>query len=114
MGLYTDQITKKPTAKPQQRRSKPRIPPKVISNPTPASKPTGQTTVRANDRTDDYNRVKMRYAFEFFADQIARIKQLKKTAIINDRPFAMSDWVRKAIDKALEEVDRTGERPNER
>ena len=112
-SLFSRPQTAKTRPQPaSQRTSKRRLPPKRVSIPTKRS--ISPPAVRPNDRTDDYGRVKTRYAFEFFQDQIVRIKELRRSALINDRPFTMSDWVRKAIDKALKEVDRTGERPNER
>jgi len=116
-SLFTRSPTPKPISKASPKPVKQTKNKRVVNNAT-NSKPIDKTPDRPDDRTDertdDYHRIKTRYAFEFYQDQITRIKELKRSALINDRPFAMSEWVRRAIDKALKEVDRTGERSNER
>jgi hypothetical protein len=90
--------------------------PKLVQNHSGTVKRTPvRQDVRPNDSTTvrTPKRIKVRYAFEFYQDQIARLKEMKKMAYINDDDFNMSEVIRKAIDKYLEEgtTVRQTERP---
>ena len=61
----------------------------------------GRSTVRDTERI---RRVKARYAFEFFQDQIFKLKELRRNALIKDEQFSMSDIVRKALDEYLTKI----------
>lgn len=61
----------------------------------PTERPTDRATVR------EQKRIKTRYAFEFFQDQVAKLKELRRNALIKDEDFSMSDIVRKALDEYL-------------
>lgn len=51
-------------------------------------------------------REKVRYPFDFYADQISRIKLMRREALINDGDFSMSKFIRKAVDEALAKLDK--------
>jgi len=72
--------------------------------PTPPKQPVSSTPVRPDVRTT--RRVKVRYAFEFFQDQIFKLKDLRRNALIRDEDFSMSNIVRKALDSYLEKTEK--------
>jgi hypothetical protein len=70
---------------------------------TPAIRPPEQTSARSVVRSA--RRVKVRYAFEFYQDQIFKLKELRRNAVLNDEDFSMSEVVRNALDKYLESIE---------
>jgi hypothetical protein len=73
----------------------------------------------AADRTTGRNgrRGTVRHAFEFYGDQICRLKEMRRKALIEDHPFSMSEVVRAALDHylaQLEASDPSYDRPVER
>ena len=73
-------------------------PPKsVVPSARPADRPVGSTPVRHKKR------VRVRYAFEFYQDQILRLKEMRRSSIANDEEieFSMSEYVRQALDEKL-------------
>ena len=80
-----------------------------LSTDTPVSpQPLRQATDQLDARTPQRStvrtpkRVKVRYAFQFYQDQILKLKQLRRRAVLKDEDFSMSDVVRLALDKYLE------------
>ncbi len=72
-------------------------------------RPAARTPVRPKDR------VRVRYAFEFYQDQIAKLKEMRLTALNNgDDKFSMSEFVRDAVEEKLNNVDRTPVREYDR
>lgn len=51
---------------------------------------------------------KIRYPFNFYVDQIVKLKLLRKNALIRDENFSMSAFVRQALDRAFDKLERTG------
>lgn len=64
----------------------------------PTDRPDGSTPVRPTKR------IRVRYAFEFYQDQILKLKEMRRTSISNEdeKEFSMSEYVRNALDDKLE------------
>jgi hypothetical protein len=73
---------------------------KASSHDSLASHPSEQTSARSVVRSA--RRVKVRYAFEFYQDQIFKLKELRRAALLNDEDFSMSEVVRTALDNYLD------------
>ena len=82
----------------------------------PNERTVNRTDERAIDRPliKKRRRQKVRYAFEFYQDQIEQLKQLRKEALIRDEDFVMSEAVRRALDAFLASVDSPTDRTDER
>ena len=75
---------------------------KALTNQSPVP-PDGRPGGRAYGRTGvrREKRVRVRYAFDFYQDQIARLQERKRMAAAQSDEFSMSRFVRDAVDKAL-------------
>lgn len=103
MGMYSDLATpplKQPVSAkepPRQRREIPSKPTNIRPKEQPSDRSDGSTPVRPK------NRIRVRYAFEFYQDQILRLKEMRRSSIVNDdeEEFSMSEYVRQALDDKL-------------
>lgn len=105
MGMYSDLATP-PTNQRASAKKKPRTPQEATAKPLPII-PDERTDVRTNGSTPvrPKNRIRVRYAFEFYQDQILRLKKMRRSSIANDDEveFSMSEYVRQALDDKLTE-----------
>ncbi len=108
-------------------RSVPRAPAsQTVPSPTPVPQrvtdqdPTPRTAVRPYERTTDrthgppnartaVRRRAKRYAFEFYEDQIERVKRLALEDQLRGGTLNQSEIVRRAIDRYLAELGKEGE-----
>jgi len=98
------------------------FPPPLARQVTSPARPSNQPNDGTTDRTDGRSgrRGTVRHAFEFYGDQICRLKEMRRKALIEDHPFSMSEVVRSALDHYLAELeasdpsyDRPVERPSD-
>lgn len=89
------------------------------ANPVPGSAHPDQGTERNTERTEvrtenrsypppiafPHRRRTTRYSFEFYEDQILRLKNLKHHAEMNGSKLTLSDLAREAIDLYLKDRD---------
>lgn len=66
-------------------------------------RPNARTPERANDRTVSSERSTKRHSFEIYEDQLASLKELKLQSILSNREKSMSEMVREALDRYLEQ-----------
>lgn len=81
------------------------------SQPFASTQPDERSTGRAAGRET------VRHGFEFYRDQIRRLKEMRRQALIENQKFSMSEIVRTALDQylaKLEASDRPPDRPVER
>jgi hypothetical protein len=104
MGMYSDLASSSPVERRVSVKKTPRPQQKTPSKPLPFP-PGEQPTDRPDGRTGvrPKNRIRVRYAFEFYQDQILRLKEMRRSSITNDDEveFSMSDYVRQALDDKL-------------
>jgi len=109
----TRQPAKGPTAPPSQEDHRP----SVQSAVKPGSRPANQTHERPDLRTSvrpfarSKRRLVIRYAFEFYQDQIELLRQINLQTKLGGDNLSMSEMVREALD---EYITRKNLRPNER
>jgi hypothetical protein len=106
-----------PIGKPQQsiKQANP-VPPPL--SPSQEEKPLQEETERNSERTEfrteirsdtssgalfPHKRRTTRYSFEFYEDQILKLKDLKHHAEMNGEKVTLSDFAREAIDKYLKD-----------
>lgn len=105
---------------------------KRINQPLTTSKPDITSTKRVSsqpepERTENRTeirtvapsplptkRLSRRYSFEFYDDQITRLKELKHQADLRGEKLTLSDVARKALDDYLDRVTPETERKSER
>jgi hypothetical protein len=124
MGLYDKLSEIEEQAKKQKAEAKPE-PEKIKGRKAKPIVPYGRTGVRTDVLLESVppkpdKRRPERYAFQFWADQITRLKKLKQVLNINKDPEAreevsLSDMIREAVDdyidkqmKQLKQSERTG------
>ena len=102
MGIYSDLVQK--NNQPDQAEPK--------EHGVDVERPNDRTTERASASATDYpvertakpRRRKMRYSFEFFQDQTEALKEMQRTAMLQNEDFSMSAAVREALDQYLQTV----------
>jgi hypothetical protein len=75
--------------------------------PPPSERNSERTLFRSENRTVDLpiKRRTKRYSFEFYEDQLTKLKKLKYQADISGESLSLSDMVRQALDRYLQNQD---------
>jgi len=83
--------------------------PSVVGKPSESNSETERTENRSEFRTEEraenrtyqlpFKRATKRYSFEFYDDQIIRIKQIKLNTEMAGKRISMSEIVRQALDE---------------
>lgn len=78
---------------------------------TPIERKSDRTDNRSVGRSENrtvglpQKRLTRRYSFEFYDDQITRLKQLKYQAEMQGQRASLSDYARTALDRFLDEIE---------
>ena len=106
---------------------KPSHPSKSIENKPETARTEKRSEIRAEERTENrtyqlpIKRATKRYSFEFYDDQVIRIKQIKLNTEMAGERISMSEIVRQALDEYFDKrsseafgkpFDRNSERTN--
>ena len=109
MGTYSDLLKSKPLAKPDtpitvlDNASVPTPSPDILQANRSPERNSERTVFRSENRTVSLplKRRTKRYSFEFYEDQLMRLKQLKLQTEMSGENVALSEMVRTALDEFL-------------